>query len=153
MLLLTVSTIVTLLAVILLPKRIPYLEMYTTYFFTAYLASLADVFLDGKYNLYGFFKKGVDLEYIPIFLIIYPCVSLLIVNFYPFHGSLFRKVIYILIWCAVTLAFEYASLFTGVFYYNGWKFWYSVISYPIIYSLILLNIKVTRKLYAALGKR
>ncbi|MCM3567185.1 CBO0543 family protein [Neobacillus mesonae] len=146
MILLTVISIVLFLAVMWMPKKIPYLEMYTTYFFTAFLATMSDVYLDAKYNLYGFFGKGVDLEYIPIFVIIYPAYSLLIVNFYPYNKPIYRKVRYLLIWCAVTLVFEYASLFTNIFYYNAWKFWYSIICYPVINALILLNVKVTRNL-------
>ncbi len=144
--LLIITSIGLLAAVLVIPKRISYMEIYTTSLFACFLAALADIYLDVKYNLFGYFKKGVDTEYLFIFIIIYPAVNILFLNFFPFHKSLYRKVLYILGWSAATLLFEYLSLFSNTFYYNGWKLWYSAILYPLIYILLLVNLMIIRKL-------
>ncbi len=146
MILLWTTIIVSLIAVILIPKRISFLEMYATSFFATFLGSLADMYLDAKYDMYGFFQKGIDLAYIPIFFIIYPAANILFLNFFPFQRPLFHKILYILACSGVTLLFEYGSLHTNVFYYNSWKLWYSGICYPPLYTLLYLNLLLLRKL-------
>jgi hypothetical protein len=146
MTLLILTTVSSVLALFLIPKRISSMEMYTTSFFATFLAALADIYLDIKYDLYGFFEKGIDWEYIIIFIVIYPTANIIILNFFPYERSFLKKVTYILICAFSTLCFEYISLHTDVFYYNGWKIWYSAICYPIIYSIIVLNLYLIRRL-------
>ncbi|MCP1450171.1 hypothetical protein [Priestia megaterium] len=56
------------MSVLVMPKRISWIEMYTTSLFVMFLGSVADIYLDVKYDLYGFFTKGVDFEYLLIFI-------------------------------------------------------------------------------------
>ncbi|MED3980791.1 hypothetical protein [Priestia megaterium] len=59
MVLLILTTVISILSVLVMPKRISWIEMYTTSLFVMFLGSVADVYLDVKYDLYGFFTKGV----------------------------------------------------------------------------------------------
>ncbi len=62
MVLLILTTVISILSVLVMPKRISWIEMYTTSLFVMFLGSVADVYLDVKYNLYGFFTKGVPKQ-------------------------------------------------------------------------------------------
>ena len=145
MILLSITTVASILCMIFVPKRIPIIEIYTTALFATFLAALADLFLDIKFDLYGFFDKGVDWEYIPIFIIIYPAWTFVLVNYYPYYKSFLSKLIYIVIWTLFTAFFEYIALQSNVFYYNGWKLVYSILCYPFIYFLLILNVRFIRK--------
>jgi hypothetical protein len=146
MFLLIIATITIFVSVRLIPKRIPIVEMYTTSYFASFFAALTDIYLDGKLDLYGFFKKGIDWEYIPIFIIIYPATSILFLNFFPYGKSFKRKVLYIFQWTIVTVTIEYIALHTQVYYYNGWKLIYSALCYPVVYLILYLNLQFTRRL-------
>jgi hypothetical protein len=149
MILLVVTTIVLLLAMILVirkPKHVKLSELYATSFFATCFAVIADIYLDLKLDLYGFFQKGPDWAYILIFIIDYPAANILFLRFFPYEKSLVKKAVYILGWSFGTLALELISLRTDLFYYNGWKWWYSAIAYPFIYSLLFLNLKFMRRL-------
>ena len=60
--LLILTTVISILSVLVMPKRISWIEMSTTSLFVMFLGSVADVYLDVKYNLYGFFTKGVPKQ-------------------------------------------------------------------------------------------
>jgi len=94
------------------------LEMYATSFFASIFGTLADLYLDVKFDLYSFFDKGVDCCYIPILLFIYPAFNILFLNFYPDHKPIFQKGLYILGFSVLTIVFEYIALHTQVLYYN-----------------------------------
>lgn len=146
MVLLIIVTIGSIISVIFMPKRISLLEMYNTAFFATFLAAITDMYLDFKLNFYGFFTKGVNWSYLPIFVIVYPAAGILFLNFYPYHKPLINKMIYILACALLTTTLEYLALHTEVFYHNQWKLWYSVICYPIIFKILLLNLRFIRKL-------
>jgi hypothetical protein len=149
MILLVVTTILLLAAVILVirgPKQVKLSELYTSSFFAICFAVIADVYLDLKLDLYGFFQKGPDWSYLPIFIIDYPAANILFLRFFPFEKSTSKKAVYILGWSLGTLALEQISLHTDLFYYNGWKWWYSAFAYPVIYYLLFLNLKLIRRL-------
>lgn len=150
MVLLILTTVISILSVLVMPKRISWIEMYTTSLFVMFLGSVADVYLDVKYDLYGFFTKGVDFEYllifIFIFIFIYPATNSVFLNFYPQSKSLAKKALYITVWVILTTLFEYISAQTEVFYYNEWKTIYSFFCYPFLYIAMVLNLKMIRRL-------
>jgi hypothetical protein len=146
MMLLILATVISILSVLVMPKRISWIEMYTTSLFVMFLGSVADVYLDVKYDLYGFFTKGVDFEYLLIFIFIYPATNSVFLNFYPQSKSLAKKALYITVWVILTTLFEYISAQTEVFYYNEWKTLYSFFCYPFLYIAMVLNLKMIRRL-------
>lgn len=146
MILLVITTLASIISVWLIPKRISIMEMYTTSFFALFLATMSELFLDIKLELYGFFETGVDWEYILIYIFIYPAVNILFLNFYPFQKLLLNKAGYVLLWTILTTLFEYLSLQTEVYYYKEWKLEYSMMCYPFIYVVLILNLNLIRKL-------
>lgn len=139
--LLILTTVISILSVLVMPKRISWIEMYTTSLFVMFLGSVADIYLDVKYDLYGFFTKGVDFEYLLIFIFVYPATNSVFLNFYPQSKSLAKKALYITVWVILTTLFEYISAQTEVFYYNEWKTLYSLFCYPFLYIAMVLNLK------------
>ena len=45
-----------------IPKRLTAIELFTTTLFVTFLQLVTDTFLDLKYDLYGYFRIGVDWE-------------------------------------------------------------------------------------------
>ncbi|MHC8970916.1 CBO0543 family protein [Priestia aryabhattai] len=146
MVLLILTTVISILSVLVMPKRISWIEIYTTSLFVMFLGSVADIYLDVKYDFYGFFTKGVDFEYLLIFIFIYPATNSVFLNFYPQSKSLSRKALYLTVWVILTTLFEYVSGQTEVFYYNEWKPIYSFFCYPFLYIAMVLNLKMIRRL-------
>ncbi|WP_017755138.1 CBO0543 family protein [Calidifontibacillus oryziterrae] len=137
--------IMTVIAVFI-PKRLSKIEIYATSLFAMTLGKTVDEILDIKLNLYGFFHKGVDYLGILVQIISYPVVSLLFLNYFPYHMKTRYKVFYILIWSVLTMVLEKISYHTKFFYYNRWKWWYSVLIYPVVYTILALNFSFIRKL-------
>jgi hypothetical protein len=135
----------SLIVIFFVPKRLSKLELYTSSLFAAFLGTIADVYLDVKFDWYGFFNKGADWHYIPILLFVYPAANILLLNFYPEHKRFTYKVLYILGFSCITLIFEYISLHTEIFYYNEWKLWYSAICYPFLYLILRLHLLLIRE--------
>jgi hypothetical protein len=146
MMFMVLTTIISILAVIFIPKRVNLSELYSTSLFAVTLASIVDIYLDIKLDLYGFFQKGPDWAYIPIFIVVYPAANILFLNLFPYNKALTKKIIYILGWSFGALLLELISLKTDLFYYRGWKWWYSASLYPFVFTLLYFNLKMIRKL-------
>ncbi|MBB6731479.1 CBO0543 family protein [Cohnella zeiphila] len=110
--------------------------MFIVVLFGLVFQNLTDMFVNVKYDLYGFFQKGVDwLSLLPM-LGLFPSAILIFFNFYPWNNGK-RSVLYVGMATAFLVGFEYLSLLAGYFYYHKWKLWWSVIEYPI---LLYINI-------------
>jgi hypothetical protein len=119
-----------------MPKHMERSDMFVVALFGLVFQQLVDMFFNVKYDLYGFFQKGVDwLSLIPMLGLI-PSANLIFINFYPWNHWK-RSVIYVGLVSAFLVGFEYLSLLAGYFYYHGWKLWWSVIEYPL---LLYINI-------------
>ncbi|SDQ67166.1 hypothetical protein SAMN05216232_3014 [Virgibacillus subterraneus] len=146
MIFLLVSVAVFNLAAILVPKNISLIEIYGTILISIVLHLLIDIFLDLKYNLYGYFDKGVDSKTLIFTFGIYPAVNIIIVNLYPLVHGILSKTLYILIATIFALSYEVALLFVNIFYHNEWRLWYSAIIYPFLLILLFLNRKFLKHL-------
>jgi hypothetical protein len=76
MLFLIVTAIVFSSVAFFIPKRISRVEIFATTFFSSFLEVMANVFLDLKYDLYGYFNKGVDYETLLYIFEIFPAVNI-----------------------------------------------------------------------------
>ncbi|OXS64937.1 CBO0543 family protein [Priestia filamentosa] len=130
----------------LIPKRLNQLEIYATSFFAFTYGIIVDMVFDLHYNLYGYFEEGFQWLGLLAILLYFSSTSILFLNLYPSKSHKLKKIMYILGWILFALSFELFSLHTKFFYYNGWKLWYSAISYPIIFSILLLNLRLVHKL-------
>jgi hypothetical protein len=138
MLFLILTVILFNIIVIFMPKRMSGIEMVATSFFSMYLQLVFDVYLDLKYDLYGYFEKGADWESVIYLLGIYPAVNLLFLNFFPYKKAFKGKFYYISGWVLFSIVYEKLFLWSGTFYYNGWKMWYSFIIYPGLLLILVL---------------
>jgi hypothetical protein len=145
MVFLTFSVVVFILVAIIVPKKLPKHELYAIALFSIMLGFVIDIILDLKYNLYGYFKPGVDFAgFLPI-MFIFPSSGVLFMNFYPFRESIGKQISYILGWTIFNLIFEYLSIASGYFYHNGWNYWLSAVSYPFLLLLHLVHLKIFRR--------
>jgi hypothetical protein len=138
MLFLIFTVILFTIITILMPKRLTGIEMVATCLFAMYFQIIVDVYLDLKFDLYGYFKKGPDWDSVLYLFGIYPAVNLVFLNFFPYKKSFRKKSFYILGWVLFSILYEKLLLWSGTFYYNGWKTWYSAILYPGIFLTLVI---------------
>jgi hypothetical protein len=144
MLFLYISVIVFNLVAILMKKRLSSLEYYSSIFFGIFCAEISDRFAD-KYNLYCFFQpKVIEVQTFLILLGIYPAATMLIMNWFPYRKSWTNKALYILAWSLFSVFYEWLCIKNGFLHYVHWKLWYSALSYPFLYSGLMLNLYFIR---------
>jgi hypothetical protein len=127
-------------------KRLPRLYYCATVIFALVFEEIVNGYLDLKLDLYGFFWRGVDWEYLYIVVGVIPQANIIFINYYPFAGGTFRKVRYVLIAAILFTIWEWITSFTWVFYYNTWKTWHSLLCYPVILWIMVLNAQYVRHL-------
>lgn len=128
-------------AAFLMKKHLRGIEYYASIFWGLFFSNLADRFTD-KYNMYGFFGSYfVDLKTLLIIFGIYPAATMLIINWFPFNRSIAKKIMYILFWSLFSILFEWLSIKAGFLYHHKWNLWLSAATYPIIYFLLIANVK------------
>lgn len=99
---------------LLIPKRISWLQIWSTTLFSLVVENMSNMALDLKLNLFGYIAPGDQWSgFLPIFL--YPPVNAIYLNYYPFGWTKFRKLIYIAYWTAFCLVYEVAALRTVFF--------------------------------------
>ncbi|WP_407938544.1 CBO0543 family protein [Niallia nealsonii] len=129
-----------------MPKTLTKLEIYTTSLFSLILSGTADLFLDAKFNLYHYFHEGIQLiDYIAM-IGIYPAINIIFLNLYPQKKNYKIKIFYFIIRSLFATIYEYTAKETSFFSHHGWKIWYSALIYPILFFILLLNLKFVRKL-------
>jgi hypothetical protein len=128
------------------PKKLYKIELYSTTLFALLFGIIADLILDLHYKLYGYFDGGFQWKgLLGEFLYFIP-ISILFLNYYPLYKPHKNQIFYILSWSAISTLLEWLILKTDFFYENGWKLWYSAIAYPIIFLILVINLKFVKKL-------
>lgn len=144
---LILSVIIFIIVTLWVPKKLPRNELYAIALFSIVLGFFTDITLDLKFHLYGYFTPGVQFGgFLPI-LILFPTSGVLFMNFFPYKKNTIKKVIYICFWTIFCLVFEYLSVSSGYFYHVTWKYWYSVITYPFLFLVHLIHLKLYRRYY------
>jgi len=82
MVFLIILMIVLNLFAFLMPKKFSGIEMLCTTLFAMYLELIVNLFLDIKYDLFGYFTKGVDRKSLYYLFGIYPAINILFINFF-----------------------------------------------------------------------
>ena len=142
---LILSVVVFILIAFLIPKRMTKIEMFTTCLFALLFQKQVDIFLALKYHLYGYIGE-IRFANVIINYGLFSAVNIILLNYYPFKKSLRTKAYYILSWDAFLVAFEWATVKSGYFYHNGWKYWYSAVLNPIIILILTLCLIFVRKI-------
>lgn len=128
----------------IVPRRLTWIEILVVTWFGQYFETMTNVFLDLKYDLYGYSNHGVDwLALLPL-IGIYPPLNYLVLSLFPAGKGVVRIVIYLLAWDAFAILYEQLAIHNKIFYYNGWKWWYSAIVYPFIFLALWYHLKLTK---------
>lgn len=143
---LIISALIFTVYSIWMKKNLTRIEIFSTIFFALTLQDNVDIYLDGKYDLYGYFTKGIQWKTLIAIIGIYPAITIIYLNYYPSDKQWPFKLVYILGWSGFAVLYEYAAVKSGYFYHNGWTYWYSAISYPILFFILALVLKIVRKL-------
>lgn len=144
MLFLYVSVAAFNLIAILMRKGLAPVEYYCTIFFGLFTSGIVDRFTD-KYDIYYFFDPYfIDAKTLWVVFGIYPAAAMMIVNWYPYHANRYKQFLYLLGWAAFSTLFEWSFLKAGYLHYHHWELWYSAVSYPFLYYLLILNLRFLR---------
>jgi hypothetical protein len=117
--------------------------------FTVVFQQTFDIFVDFKFDGYWYFTKDIDWEGLPAHLVLLQPVNMMFLNWYPFKSSITQKVRYVFFWVIGILLYEVITLLPepwGYFSYGWWKFYYSVVSNPILFLILLVYYKWICKL-------
>ena len=147
-----VSAFIFMVIAYMMPKRISYVEMYSTTLFCTVFQLIVDIILEFKYGLYGYFGLGVDYHTFIFIFLIYPPLNIIFLNYFPIRGNILFKSMYIVAWIIFAIVYEYLCVQAGAFYYENWNLWYSAIIYPFVYLLIILNFLFIRRLLLLYNK-
>jgi hypothetical protein len=79
-----ISIIIFNIIAFIIPKSLTKYEIYATSFFAYVLSSTADLILTEKYHLYHYFDKGIQYMDIVAMIGIYPAISVIFLNLYPY---------------------------------------------------------------------
>ena len=141
-----ISVFIIVIIAIVVPKRISLIEIYATSFFAYSFGITTDIILNLKYDLYGYGEEGAQIYTTICLILIYFSINILYLNFFPFSLKALHKIMYILLWSVFSIAYEAVIIHTHMFYYNEWKLWYSAAIYPIIFSILIGNLILVKKL-------
>jgi hypothetical protein len=131
---------------IFMPKKLTRIEIFSTVFFAMTLQDNVDIYLDGKYDLYGYFTKGIQWKTLIAIIGVYPAIITIFLNYYQFQRQWRNKLVYILGWSGLAVLYEFLAVKSGYFYHNGWSYVYSAFSYPILFFIHVIVLKIVRKL-------
>ena len=136
-----IALILSYLAYFNTEKKLTPIERYATLVFASFLSLWVDVTLGLIYNQYFYFEKGVHWNDFLFHFGIYPAISNLFLNSFPFKNGYFNKILYIFGWSVISIGYELFFKAIGVFVYQGYHLWYSFIAYPMLFISLLLNLK------------
>lgn len=146
MVFLIISIIVFNCFALIMPKKLNKIEIYATSFFAFSLDISTDIILDLKYDMYGYFEKGVQFSGLLATVGLYPAVSTIFLNLFPYNRALYIKILNIVGWSLFCLGFEWFSIKSGFFYHREWKYLYSAPINPFLLMVLLINLKFIKKL-------
>lgn len=123
--------------------------MMHIWLFTCVFQILFDVFIDLKYQGYWYVTKGIDWSATPAYTVLIPPVNLLFLNWFPFHQSLGRKILYIMGWEICLLLYETMATLPepwGFFRYGWWTLWHSAFINPLLLMILVGYYKLASNL-------
>ncbi|MFC0334436.1 hypothetical protein ACFOLF_24185 [Paenibacillus sepulcri] len=139
----TIATILAILVVWFMPKRLTRQEMYCTWLFMVVATRTADQLLDLYFKLYNQLGPGVEWQAVVLQSIFPGAVGILILNFMPESSRHFFY--YLIGWTLLSVAFEWLTLRVGYLTYIHWLLWYSAGVYIIGIILLRLHLSFLRR--------
>lgn len=137
--LLSVSIFVFNTIALLMKKRLTLSEIYTTVIFALFVDVLADTFASFRFHAWGFFEMNkVEFSALLVIFGIYPAISSMIINWYPFQSIWWLKICYLVGWAVFSTTYEWMCLKTGVIWHMNWNLPSSFVLYIFIYYIFLI---------------
>ncbi|WP_175987547.1 CBO0543 family protein [Bacillus sp. Marseille-Q1617] len=112
--------------------------------FTIALQISFDLYVDMKYQGYWYFTKEVDWASLPAHSILLPPVNMMFINWYPFDGSRWRRIRFIVCWTIALLLYEVIALLPepwGYFHNGWWTLGHSAVLDPILLFILIVYYK------------
>lgn len=82
-------------------------EIYTTVIFGLLASTIADLYASYRFKALGFFEvEKLEFSVVLILLGIYPAVTVMIINWYPFKSTWTLKLCYLMGWTVFSTVFE-----------------------------------------------
>ncbi|MEA4926845.1 MAG: hypothetical protein VB084_16250 [Syntrophomonadaceae bacterium] len=125
-----------LLFIILMPKKkMNWRSIYLTFGVVSYVTLMLDVFILGEYlDWFDIGDKYMEgLGDLFTYSIIPSCLAIAYLNYF----NLQKKWIYVGIFTIISFLYEWALTHLGYMQLNGWRTWYSLPVYIVVYGLWL----------------
>jgi hypothetical protein len=127
----TAATIIAILIVWFMPKRLTSQEIYSTWIVMALLTRTSDQFLDQVFNLYDQLPQynvgGTNCIAIVLQNLFPPAAGVMILNFMP--KVRFHFIAYTMGVTLFSVVFEWITIQVGYLFYYKWSLWYSALVY------------------------
>lgn len=128
-------------------KRLSLAEMYTTIVFSLFVQTLVDTYASFEFNAWGFFEvETAEFKSLWIILGIYPFFAAMIINWFPYQASWWKKAMYLLGWSAFSTGYEWLAIKVGIMWHIKWNLYYSFLLYPAIYYMLTVHIRMYRRI-------
>ncbi|MGG1400245.1 hypothetical protein ABE288_20840 [Bacillus salipaludis] len=108
---------------IFMKKRLKISEIYTTVIFGLLASTIADLYASYRFKAWGFFEvEKLEFSVVLILLGIYPAVTVMIINWYPYKSNWTLKLCYLMGWTVFSTAYEWLTVKTGILWHINWNF-------------------------------
>lgn len=135
----TISSFLFALVAYIIPKKMKPYEIYATSLFATLFGLFVDTILAVKYKLYVLDQPGIQIPALIGQVVLYYATNVILLNTFPYEKLIKWKVLHILCFTILAVAFEVISYKFGFIKYNEWKMWYSALSYPFLIYLLVLH--------------
>lgn len=131
------------LAVWRMPKHLTVREMYASFVMLAWINLATDCFLSQTIPLY-YMGETPLMEWYSFIVesLMGPSFGLIYLNFLPQNE--YRIPIYLSTWVTASVVFEAICVSIGYLVYTGWKLWYSIFAYIIIFFCLRWHLNFLR---------
>nr|WP_263323538.1 CBO0543 family protein [Neobacillus sp. Marseille-Q6967] len=136
-----IASFIFALVAYIIPKKMKPYEIYATSLFATLFGLLVDTVIAVKYKLYVLDKPGIQIPPLVGQVVLYAATSIILLNLFPFDRPIKWKMLHILCFTLLAVAFESISLKFGFIKYNEWKIWYSTLIYPFLIYFLVLHYK------------
>ncbi|CAG7646587.1 hypothetical protein PAESOLCIP111_05197 [Paenibacillus solanacearum] len=136
---------ITLPIALFMKKNISAAEMYVTLIFGLFVQSVVDVFASFHFLAWGFYEVPIaELKSLWTILGVYPLFASMIINWFPYEQSWWKKTIYLLSWSIFSTTYEWLYVKIGIIWHMNWNLFRSFLLYPFFYYLLILHLRFFR---------
>src|SRR4051812_39973554 len=109
------TILIILPTVFYMKKRIPLSEIYTTVLFGLFVQTLVDTFASFQFHAWGFFEvHKAEFKALWVIVGIYPMFAAMVINWFPYDGAWWHKIVYLMAWAAFSTSYEWLCLKVGI---------------------------------------